>query len=139
MPFREALQYSTEVFLDAALRGAGFSVSARERSVLNSNIVGSLLETEIAIKRSPIAGIGFASVLRGASNVAIGPYLSMQAAGEATSLMFVTVPSGILVVCSAAGIGKALEKGLNRQISAIFEGKTPPILRKLRAKRARRR
>jgi hypothetical protein len=136
--FGESRPYAIDLFLDAALRGVRFSVLARQGNVLNSNIIGTIRETEIAIEQSPITGLGFGSILRGAPNVAIGSYIGMQAAGGATSLMFVTVPAGILVVCSAAGIGKALQKGLNRQISAIFEGKRPPILKKRSAKEKRR-
>jgi hypothetical protein len=130
VPFGEARSHATDLFLDSALRGVRFSVVARQQLVLNSNVIGVAKETEIVVERSPVVGVGVGSILRGASNIAMGSYLGMQAAGGSTSLMFVTVPSGILVVCSAAGIGKALEKGLNRQISAIFEGKTPPLLRR---------
>jgi hypothetical protein len=131
--FGESQPYVIDVFLDSALRGVRYRVG--DLVALNPNLVGLVKETEIVIERSPVTGVGFASILHGASNVAIGSYLGMQAAGGSTSLMFVTVPGGILVVCSAAGIGKALEKGLNRQISAIFEGKTPPILKRRSAKR----
>lgn len=137
VPFGGSRAYAVDAFLDSALRNVPFSFVVRGGPILNGAAIAAIKTAEIVVEQSPVTGIEFAALLRCASNVAIGSYLGMQASGGSTPLMFIFVPAGILVVCSAAGIGKALEKGLNRQIAAIFEGKTPPILKRRNARRRR--
>ena len=110
-------------FLDAAVRGAKFNGVPP----LNPDVVSALTDASIVIEQSPPLGIPLSTLMSRAPSVAIGTYIGMQAAGGISPwLMFVTVPTGILVIGSAIGVAKALEKGLNQRISALIEGRPLP-------------
>jgi hypothetical protein len=83
--------------------------------------VSAALNAPIVIEQSPPTTIPLGTLLAKAPGIAIGTFIGMQAAGDATALMFVTVPGGILVVSSAIGISRALEQGLNRAVARLMK------------------
>jgi hypothetical protein len=63
----------------------------------------------------------FQSLVTKAPGIAIGTFSGIQAAGDLSPLMLLTVPGGILVVSSAIGISKALERGLNKKVEEFLK------------------
>jgi hypothetical protein len=82
-----------------------------------------VLEQPIVIEHSPPEAVPFSALLKGASGAVIGTYVGFQIAGENSLLLLVTVPGGLMVVSSAMGISKALEKGFNKLVSRAFKRK----------------
>jgi hypothetical protein len=84
--------------------------------------VSAVLNAPIVIEQSPPTALPLATLLAKAPGIAIGTFIGLQAAGDVATLMFITVPGGILVVSSVIGISRALEQGLNRAVTRLMKG-----------------
>jgi hypothetical protein len=112
--------------LDEAYQFLGAVISGRPHlasweDISNLHFVSAALNAPIVIEQSPPTTIPLGTLIAKAPGIAIGTFIGMQVAGDATYLMFVTVPGGILVVSSAIGISKALEQGLNRLVARLMK------------------
>jgi hypothetical protein len=120
-------------FLDHALRGyeehPPFPILlGMGRPPANLQSVLSAMDGDIIIEESPPQAITLRALLAKAPGVAIGTLVGMTAPGmaapgDATMLMLLTVPGGIVVCSSASGVSKALEKGLNKMVERLMEEK----------------
>jgi hypothetical protein len=82
----------------------------------------------IVIEQSPPDLASLAELLKQGTGVALGAYTGL-AVGSGP-LLLLTVPLGIIIVATAAGIGSALEAGLRARLLALVAGhkksRTPP-------------
>ena len=99
-----------------------FEFSRPERSMKNPEVVDYLLTQPIVIERSPPFQITLKGLLTSTNlPVWIGTYMGWSVAPEHSILLFVTVPGGIIVVSSAAGLASALAAGLSKSIKRLFK------------------
>lgn len=121
---------TAQYFLDLAIRGREQDVrdelpfagpSYSKRTPLNRPIVHFVMNGGIVVENSPPELVTFKSLLAKAPGVVIGTFVGMKAAGDATALMLLTVPTGIIVCSSAIGVSKALEKGLNKAVEKLIK------------------
>ncbi len=101
-----------------------FEFSRPERSIKNSNFVDYILTQPIIIERSPPIAITLKGLLT-ATNLPIwiGTYMGWSVVPEHSVLLFITVPGGIIVVSSAAGLATALAAGLSTSVKRLFHSK----------------
>jgi len=108
-------------FLDGCLYDAVYSASERPGDVRNPRIVDFLLEQTIVLEESPPKAVPFKSLIGGGSIMSIG-----AAVGYALTptgfplLLLITIPTGIIVVGSAAGVATALQHGLHEMVKKKF-------------------
>jgi hypothetical protein len=91
-----------------------------------SGVVQAVELSNIVIEQSPPSHTTLKDIVEAArakSPLVLGAYLG-YIAGEPHSLMlFITVPLGMMVVSSAAGISKALDQGLNDVVKRFFKSR----------------
>ena len=87
-----------------------------------SRIHDTVMDAPVVIEQSPPISLPFKDLLnKSNSEILLGTYVGMAAGGQHdTVLLLLTVPGGILVVSSAAGIARALQKGFMRTINKLF-------------------
>jgi hypothetical protein len=113
-------------FLDIVLQGVEtrhFEKRLHDGRLFNKPIVDYLLDYPVVVERSPPEAIPFSTILKKSSSSVIGTLIGVAAARENTALLFVTVPAGIIVVGSAFGIAKGLERGLATRIEKLMKWK----------------
>jgi hypothetical protein len=122
---RERTEFNEEVlrsYLDAFLMDAEeFAFSRSERSLKNPNVVDYVLTEPFVIERSPPVHLNLKSAIT-ATNlpVWIGTYMGWSVVPEHSVLLFITVPGGIIIVSSAAGLASALSAGLSSSVKRLF-------------------
>ncbi len=85
-------------------------------------LVEFILEQNVLIEQSPPNEIKFKDLVKGLNTpMMLGAYLGYEMAGDSPGLLFLFVPSGILVVGTVLGITEALATGLNKQIARLFD------------------
>lgn len=112
-------------YLDAFLMDAEeFEFSRPERSLKNPNIVDYVYAEPVVIERSPPIHVTLKGMIN-ATNlpVWIGTYMGWSVAPEHSVLLFITVPGGIIIVSSAAGLANALSAGLSSAVKRLFRKK----------------
>jgi hypothetical protein len=110
-----------DLFLMAARE---FEFDRPERSMENPQIVDYILTQPIVIERSPPFHITLKDLLTSTNlPVWIETYMGWSVAPEHSVLLFITVPGGIIVVSSAAGLATALAAGLSKSVKRLFGGK----------------
>jgi hypothetical protein len=82
-----------------------------------------VLEQPVVIERSPPDALPFSGLLKKASGAFIGTYVGIKIGENTPLLLLLTVPGGIMIVSSAIGVSKALEKGFNKIVSRAFKVK----------------
>ena len=92
-------------------------------AIVNRHIVDFVKNAGVVIEQSPPVAIPFASLLRKASSVTIGTMMGAAVAIDNPPLMFITIPAGIIVVGSAMGVSKGLERGLAKKIERLMKRK----------------
>jgi len=95
------------------------------------DLIQDLLKGDtIVIEQSPPDLTSLANFLRNATGVAIGAYMGVDTATSIgiPLLMFVTVPFGMLIVGTAAGVGTALELGLRDKVLGFLKAKPGPAV-----------
>jgi hypothetical protein len=118
-------EFNEEVFrsyLDAFLMDTEeFEFSRPERSLKNPNVVDYLLTQPIVIERSPPIHVSLKGLIS-ATNlpVWIGTYMGWSVIPDHSVLLFITVPGGIIIVSSAAGLANALSSGLSTSVKKLF-------------------
>ncbi len=118
-------EFSESVFrsyLDSFLMDAEeFEFLRPERSLKNPAIVDYVLTQPIVIERSPPIHVTLKGLIT-ATNlpVWIGTYMGWSVVPEHSVLLFVTVPGGIIIVSSAAGLANALSSGLSASVKRLF-------------------
>lgn len=108
--------------LDAMLRGVAFEdLEVRNLSfvpdgiyVLNRNIIRSIIEVPIVIENSPPEWILLKNVIQKGRSIPVGIFLGYFGIHE--PLLFVTIPTGIVVMGAAFALNKAIEAGLPKFI-----------------------
>jgi hypothetical protein len=113
-------------FLDIILQGVetrDFEKRLHDGRLFNKPIVDYLMHYPVVVERSPPEAIPFGVILKNSSSSVIGTMIGVAAAHENTALLFVTVPAGIIVVGSAFGIAKGLERGLAGKIEKLMKWK----------------
>jgi len=98
-----------------------FEFSRPERSLKNPTIVDYVLTQPIVIERSPPVHINLKGLIT-ATNlpVWIGTYMGWSVVPDHSILLFITVPGGIIIVSSAAGLANALSSGLSTSVKRLF-------------------
>lgn len=125
LPGHERQEFSEDIFrgyLDAFLMDAEeFEFSRPERSLKNPTIVDYVLTQPIVIERSPPVHINLKGLIT-ATNlpVWIGTYMGWSVVPDHSILLFITVPGGIIIVSSAAGLANALSSGLSTSVKRLF-------------------
>jgi len=117
----ELLKDCLDLFLTDAEE---FDFSRQERSMKNPEVVDYLLTQPIVIERSPPIHLTLKGLLTSTNlPVWIGTYMGWSVAPEHSVLLFITVPGGIIVVGSAAGLAAALAAGLSKSVKRLFRSK----------------
>ena len=95
-----------------------------ERSLKNPAIVDYILTQPIVIERSPPFHINLKGLITTTNlPVWIGTYLGWSVVPDHSILLFITVPGGIIIVSSAAGLANALSSGLSTSVKRLFRKK----------------
>jgi hypothetical protein len=101
-----------------------FEFTRPERSLKNASVVNYLLTQPIVIERSPPLHVSLKGLLTSTNlPVWIGTYMGWAIAPEHSVLLFITIPGGIIVVSSAAGLAEALAAGLSKSVKRLFKAK----------------
>jgi hypothetical protein len=74
----------------------------------------------VPFEESPLDLTSIATLIKQATGVGLGAYVGFLVAGGPTPLLFLTVPAGMLIVGTAAGVAKALEVGLNYRLLRLM-------------------
>jgi hypothetical protein len=97
-----------------------------EGRLSNRNLVDFALEQPIVMEHSPPFSISFKALLdQKNSPMWIGTFIGADMAWDHPVLLLITVPSGIIVVSSALGIGAAMQAGLNKAVKRFFDSRKP--------------
>lgn len=125
---QEREEFSEEIFrnyLDAFLMDAEeFEFSRPERSLKNPTIVDYVLAQPIVIERSPPFHVNLKGLITTTNlPVWIGTYMGWSVVPDHSILLFITVPGGIIIVSSAAGLANALSSGLSTSVKRLFRKK----------------
>jgi hypothetical protein len=128
LPGREREEFNEEIFrsyLDAFLMDAEeYEFLRPERSLKNPAIVDYILTQPIVIERSPPFHVNLKGLITTTSlPVWIGTYLGWSVVPDHSILLFITVPGGIIIVSSAAGLANALSSGLSSAVKRLFRKK----------------
>ncbi len=121
-------EFNEEVFrsyLDAFLMDAEeFEFLRPERSLKNPAMVDYILTQPIVVERSPPIHVTLKGLIT-ATNlpVWIGTYMGWSVVPDHSILLFITVPGGIIIVSSAAGLANALSSGLSTAVKRLFRKK----------------
>lgn len=112
-------------YIDLSIRGVEksfghFSSRYRRGAIQNHDIIEYILNAGIVVEESPPALQTLKSILSKSPGIAIGTYVGMELAGSNPELMVLTVPFGIIIVGSAIGVSKGLERGLNKKIESFL-------------------
>lgn len=123
---RNTEEFSEEVFrryLDAFVMDAEeFEFARLERSLKNPAIVDYILNQPIVIERSPPFHFPLKGVITSSNfPVWIGTYMGWSVVPDHSVLLFITVPGGIIIVSSAAGLANALSAGLSSAVKKLFK------------------
>lgn len=117
----ELLRNYADLFL---LDAEEYEFSRRERSMKNSAVVDYILTQPIVIERSPPVHVTLKGLLTSTNlPIWIGTYMGWSVAPEHSVLLFVTVPGGIIIVSSAAGLATALAAGLSKSVKRLFRAR----------------
>lgn len=118
-------------FIELALMDArGFPeslVDERPRRVdyliHNSDIVRSIMRSPIVVEHSPPSHETLDEIVRRGGAVAVGLYMATQLGPWLPNpLMFIMIPTGIIVAGAAIGVSRGLERGLADRISKAISG-----------------
>ena len=125
---QEREEFNEEIFrsyLDAFLMDAEEHEFLRpERSVKNPAIVDYVLTQPIVIERSPPFHVNLKGIITTTNlPVWIGTYMGWSVVPDHSILLFITVPGGIIIVSSAAGLANALSSGLSTSVKRLFHKK----------------
>ena len=127
MPIPHQADNRVDRFLDIIVQG----VESREFDqrifgdrIFNRHIVDFVNEQGVVIEKSPPEAIPFAALLKKASSVTIGTAMGAAVALDNPPLMFLTIPAEIIVVGSAVGVSKGLERGLAKKIERLMKRKS---------------
>lgn len=128
LPGQEREEFNEEIFrnyLDAFLMDAEeFEFSRPERSLKNPTIVDYILAQPIVIERSPPFHVNLKGLITTTNlPVWIGTYMGWSVVPDHSILLFITVPGGIIIVSSAAGLANALSSGLSTSVKRLFRKK----------------
>ncbi len=95
-----------------------------ERSLKNPAIVDYVLTQPIVVERSPPVHVNLKGLIT-ATNLPIwiGTYMGWSVVPDHSVLLFITVPGGIIIVSSAAGLANALASGLSSSVKRLFRKK----------------
>jgi hypothetical protein len=117
----QLLRNYTDLFL---LDAEEFDFDRPERSIKNPQIVDYILSQPVVIERSPPFTITLKGLLTTTNlPVWIGTYMGWSVAPEHSVLLFITIPGGIIIVSSAAGLANALSAGLSKSVKRLFKVK----------------
>jgi hypothetical protein len=125
-PKREEFNEETfRSYLDAFVVDAEeYEFLRPERSLKNPDIVDYILTQPIVIERSPPFHINLKGLITTTNlPVWIGTYMGWSVVPDHSILLFVTVPGGIIIVSSAAGLANALSSGLSTSVKRLFRKK----------------
>ena len=116
-------------FADMAVQGvrsreADEALMLAKWSVENARIMDVILHSDIVYEKSPPEVTQLASVIaKAGASVVIGTFLGYEVADGNYRLMFITIPTGIIVIGAALGVSRGLENGLNKYIENLFKTK----------------
>ena len=127
-------------FLDSCLYGATYPWSEQGSDVRNPRLVDHLLDQKIVIERSPPKAVALRRLIGSNSIMTIGAAMGYALAPHTEPLLLlITVPTGIAVIGSAAGVATGLQNGLHEAVKKwIFNLQTKPKKRKVKKRKAKR-
>jgi hypothetical protein len=118
-----------KIFADVAVQGirspeADVPLASAKWSVANGRIVDLVLHSDIVYEDSPPEVMKlFSAIAKAGASVVIGTFLGYEVADENYPLMFITIPTGIIVIGATLGVSRGLENGLNKYIENLFKTK----------------
>jgi hypothetical protein len=108
-------------FLDGCLYDAVYTGSLEQGDVRNPGVVDYLLEQTVILEESPPKAIPLKGLIGAGSIMSIGAAVGYKLApGTYPLLLLITVPVGIIVIGSAAGVATAMQHGLHEVIRKTF-------------------
>jgi hypothetical protein len=88
----------------------------------NEQAVDYVLSQPFVVERSPPIHLTLRGLIT-ATNLPIwiGTYMGWSVVPDHSVLLFITVPGGIIIVSSAAGLANALGAGLSKSVKRLFK------------------
>jgi hypothetical protein len=108
-------------------------------SAANRQLIEECLASNVVVEQSPIEELPIKQLLARATSWSLGTYLAV---GSSPALLVITIPLGVIIMGTAAGISKGLEAGLHRAIERRLVGprqRFPSAPEKTKPKRRQRR
>jgi len=142
---RENLVRCMNMFLTSKSDGAAKLAPLSEQhspSSANRQLIEECLASNVVIEQSPIEELSIKQLLARATSWSLGTYLGEVAVGSSPALLVITLPLGVIIMGTAAGISKGLEAGLHRAIERRLVGprqRFPSGPEKTKPKRRQRR
>ena len=122
---REHLIRCMNVFLTSKSDGMAKAVPFSDQespSPANRQLIEECLESIVVTEQSPIEELSMQQLLARATSWSLGTYLGIADAGNNPALAVITLPLGVIIMGTAAGISKGLEAGLHRAIERRLVG-----------------
>jgi hypothetical protein len=142
---RENLIRCMNVFLTSKSDGMVNAVPFSDQqtpSPANRQLIEECLESTVVIEQSPIEELSMQQLVARATSWSLGTYLGVTAAASSPALAVITIPLGVIIMGTAAGISRGLEAGLHRAIERRLVGprqRSPSAPEKTKPKRRSRR
>jgi hypothetical protein len=115
----ETLRGYIDLFL---LDADEYEFGDKERSLKNENVIDYVLSQPFVIERSPPLHMTLKGMITSTNlPIWIGTYMGWSVVPENSVLLFITVPGGIIIVSSAAGLANALSAGLSKSVKKLFK------------------
>jgi hypothetical protein len=103
-------------------RGEAGQLAGFDPEVLRNHILAAFKSPQIIVERSPPTAETVMSLVSKGSGVAIGAYLGFHTFENAPLLLYATVPGGMLLCGTAAGVAEALQLGLRERLYRWLAG-----------------
>jgi hypothetical protein len=96
----------------------------RDHKLQQTRALEVILSQSIVIERSPPTSLPVKGMIGDSAQMLVGAYLgSEMVPGHDPLLMLLAAAAGIIVIGSARGISKGLEKGLAQSVEGLFSGR----------------
>lgn len=120
---------AVKFFTDMAVQSVRSSevdeaLTSGDWKIANEQIVKFVVNSDILYENSPAEWTHLLSlVAKAGASVTIGTFLGFGVADGNYPLMFLTIPTGIIVIGAAIGVSRGLENGLNKYVENFFKTK----------------
>jgi hypothetical protein len=120
--FTRQVSRDREDILSQWQRGEEGQIAGFDPDLVRKHILSAFESPQVIIEHSPPTAETIMALLSKGSGVAIGAYLGFHSIESAPLLLYATVPGGMLLCGTAAGIAEALQLGLRERLYRWLAG-----------------